>query len=197
MSTITDLQGEVTERPEKQMPDSSGNSAARSKLRQLWQMGDLFHATERYSHKRAAAHIDRLAGILHHGLVSPGACEDGTVCSDLNIVATGMSEPYDRLVFLHRFGERSFIYTMCMPGRFFIFVDPAIPVLTPEEMGPKWVLLCQDEVYVRERVPVERLIALVAHSEDADAVLAEFLPDLERLGLPLYSTDGTVVWPQE
>jgi hypothetical protein len=160
-------------------------------------MGDLFHATERYSHKRAAAHIDRLAGILRHGLVSPGACEEGTVCSDLDIIATGLSEPYDRLVFLHRFGERSFIYTMCTPGRFFVFVDPTIPMLTPEEMGPKWVLLCQDEVYVRERVPVEKLIALVVNSADADAVLAEFPPDLERLELPLYSTDGTVVWPQE
>lgn len=197
MSTITDSQNEIAGQLEQQSPDSSGNPAARSRLRQLWQLGDLFHATERYSRKRAAAHIDRLAGILRHGLVSPGACEDGTVCSDLNIIATGLSEAYDRLVFLHLFGERSWLYTICTPGRFFVFVDPTIPVLTPEELGPKWVLLCQDEVYVRERVPVEKLIALVVHSEDADAVLAEFLPDLERLGLPLYSTDGTVIWPQE
>ena len=178
-------------------PKLKTDASDRINPRRLWQLGDLFHATERYSRKPAASHIDRLAGILRHGLVSPGACDDGTVCSDLNIIATGLSEPYDRLVFLHRFGERSWLYTISTPGRFAIFVDPTIPVLTPEELGPKWVLLCQDEVYVRERVAVEKLIALVVHPEDADAVLAEFQPDLDRLGLPLYLYDGTALWPQE
>ena len=59
------------------------------------------------------------------------------------------------------------------------------------------MLPCQDEVYVRERVPVRKLITPVVHSADANAVLAEFLPYLELLGLPLYSTDGIVIWPQE
>lgn len=169
---------------------------ARNKLRQLWQLGDLFHNVSRYPHKRGARRVDRLAGILQHGILAPAACEDGSVCSDLNILATGLAVPYDSLVFLHRFGEKSAIYTFSEPGRFTIFVDPATPVLTPEEMGQNWVLLCQDEVYVRERVELERLIGVVVHPADAEAVLAEFLPDFERLGLPLYLYDGTVVWPQ-
>jgi hypothetical protein len=105
--------------------------------------------------------------------------------------------PYDSLVFLHRFGPQSFIYTISEPGRFTVFVDPALPVLSPEEMGEKWVLLCQDEVYVRERVPVEKVIGVVVHPADAEAVLADFQPDFERLALPLYLYDGTVVWPRE
>jgi len=79
--------------------------------------------------RRASAHeneearneqpkIDRLAGILRNGLVAPGNCQDGTVCSDLHLLVTGASVPYDSLVFLHRMGSRSSIYTICEPGRF-------------------------------------------------------------------------------
>lgn len=170
-------------------------SGAPGKLRRLWQMGDLFHNTARYSHKPEASQTDRLAAILRQGLVAPGACDDGSVCSDLNIIATGLAEPYDRLVFLHRFGPQSFIYTISTPGMFTVFVDPAVPVLTQEEMGQKWVVLCRDEVYVREGVTVDKLIGVVVHPEDADSVMDEFLPDFQRLGLPLYLYDGTVLWP--
>jgi hypothetical protein len=161
----------------------------------LWQLGDLFHATERYPRKRNVPRTDRLAGILRAGLVAPGACEDGSVSSDLNIMADGLAEPYDRLVFLHRFGEQSFIYTISTPGRFAVFVDPRLAVLTPEDLGPKWVVLCRDEVYVRERIATEKLLGIAIHPADAGAVLAEFLPDFERLEMPLYLYDGTVVWP--
>src|SRR5205807_8606484 len=92
------------------------------------------------------------AGILRHGLLAPAECRDGSVCSDLNLVVTGARVPYDSLVFLHRYGPRSGIYTLGGPGRFFVFVDPSIPVLTPHDMGREWVILCQDEVYVRGRV---------------------------------------------
>ena len=104
--------------------------------------------------------------------------------------------PYDSLVFLHRFGPQSFLYTFSEPGQFTVFVDPATPVLTPAELGPHWGLLCRDEVYVRERVPVEQLIGIVVHLAGAEAVLAKFLPEFERLALlPLYLHNGTVVWP--
>lgn len=168
---------------------------ARRKLRRLWQLGDLFHTTDRYPRKPTALPMDRLAGILRNGIVAPAACEDGAVCSDLNILATGLSVPYDSLVFLHRFGEQSFIYTFITPGRFAVFVEPGLAMLTQEEMGEKWVVLCRDEVYVRERVAAEKLIGVVVHSEDAEAVLAEFLPELRRLEIPLYLCDGTVIWP--
>lgn len=176
--------------------ESRTDVRVRSKLRRLWQPGALFHVTARYPHKRTAAPVDRLAGILRNGLVAPGACADGSVCSDLNIIATGLALPYDRLVFLHRFGPQSAIYTISTPGRFAVFVDPTLAVLTPEELGPKWVILCQDEVYVRESVAVEKLLGVVVHPADADAVLADFLPEFERLEMPLYLYDGTVVWPR-
>jgi hypothetical protein len=168
---------------------------ARGKLKKLWQLGDLFHTTTRRPHKRGFEHIDRLAGILRNGIVAPGACTDGSVCSDLNLTVTGVSVPYDSLVFLHKYNQQSFLYTLCEPDRFAVFVAPEAPVLTRREMGRHWAVLCQDEVYVRERVAVEHLLGLAVHPADAEAVLQEFLPEFEQLGLPLYHYDGTVVWP--
>jgi hypothetical protein len=103
-------------------------------------------------------------------------------------------EPYDRLVFLHRFGPQAAIYTVCDPGRFMVLLDPATPMLTPESMGENWCLLCQDEVYVKDRVPVGSLIAVIVHPVDADAVMTECLADLRRLDIPLYDSDGQVHW---
>jgi hypothetical protein len=173
----------------------SGEARALKKVRALWQRGDLFHAAYRYPRKRDVPKVDRLAGILRSGLVAPAACEDGSVCSDLNIVVTGSSMPYDSLVFLHRFGSRSYIYTACHPGRFAVFVDPTIRVLTPRAMGRNWVILCGDEVYVRDRVPVEKLIGVAVQPEDAQSVMSELLGDFQRVGIPLYDYDGNVLWP--
>ena len=122
-------------------------SSARKTRMNLWHMGALFHVTNRYPRKKDAPRIDRLAGILTGGLVAPASCADGSVRSALNMLVTGASVPYDSLVFLHRYGPRSYLYTICDPGRFAVFVDPEHPVLTPEEMGEHWALLCQDEVY--------------------------------------------------
>src|SRR5262245_61021027 len=116
-------------------PDGSAEARARSKIKRLWQIGDLVHMTTRYPRKRGAPMVDRLAGILKHGLVAPAHCQDGSVRSDLNIVVTGCSVPYDSLVFLHCFRDVSYIYTMSDPGRFAVFLDPTIPVLTPADMG--------------------------------------------------------------
>jgi hypothetical protein len=132
---------------------------------------------------------------LKRGLVAPGACPDGLVRSDLNIVATGFSVRYDSLIFLHRFGEPSWLYTMCEPGRFTVFVDPALPVLTSQDLGPNWLELSQDEVYVRDGVAPENLIGMAVHPSDAEAVLSEFLEDFRRLEIPLYDYDGNVLWP--
>jgi hypothetical protein len=58
------------------------------------------------------------------------------------------------------------------------------------------VILSQDEVYVRDRIPVEDLIAVAVHPADADAIKDKFLPDFQRLGIRLYLCDGTRVWPE-
>ena len=147
------------------------------------------------SARRGAPRIDRLAGILRRGLVVPAQCSDGSVFSDLNILVTGTAVPYDRLIFLHRFGRRSYLYTICEPGRFAVFVDPTIPVLTPGAMGANWVVLCQDEVYVRDSIPLEWLLAVAVHPADADSVREELIADFQHAAVPLYDYDGNVLWP--
>ncbi len=166
---------------------------ARKKIRRLWRTGALFHNSNRYP--RRGPQVDRLAGILKHGIVSPAQCTDGSVSCNINVVMTGAAVPYDSLVFLHRYGPRSYIYTIYEPGRFAVFIDPKLPVLTPRQMGRNWCILCQDEVYVRDRVPVERLIGIAVHPADAESVLTEFIDDFRRLALPLYEYDGKVLWP--
>lgn len=177
---------------------ASADDAAAAKRRQsLWHYGALFHCTHRYPRKRGAPAVDRLAGILRHGLTAPAASPEGSACSDLNIIVTGMDVAYDGLVFLHRYIDISYIYTMCDPGRFAVFVDPTHPVLTPQDMGPDWPLLCQDEVYVRDRVAVDKLIAVAIHPADADDIMDKLLPEFQRLRLPLCSYDGQVFWSPE
>lgn len=177
----------------------SGTAAPRAdnEPASLWRMGALFHVTTRYPRDPQAAKVDRLAGILHNGLVAPGCCEDGSVFSDLRLTVKGTDVPYDRLVFLHRFGPISHIYTMDGPGRFAVFLDPALPVLTPEEMREPWVMLCQDEVYVPGRVAPEAITAVAVHHGDAASVKSELLAEFRRLGVPLYDYGGTVHWHPE
>jgi hypothetical protein len=115
----------------------------------------------------------------------------------LHIVVTGCSVPYDGLVFLHHFGRQSYLYTICDPGRFAVFVDPAIPVLRQEEMGRHWVVLCQDEVYVRDGIPLEKLQGIAIHPADAESILRELITDFRRAEIPLYDYDGNVLWPPE
>jgi hypothetical protein len=192
------LHGGKTQRrrpPAEPMPGSTPEARARKKLRTLWQSGDLFHVCARYSRRRDVPKVDRLAGILKRGLVAPAGCEDGSVFSDLHILVTGVAVPYDSLVFLHRFGRRSYLYTICEPGRFAVFVDPKIPVLTPAKMGRNWVVLCQDEVYVRDGIPLERLLAVAVHPADGAVIKKELIADFQRAEIPLYDYDGNVLWP--
>jgi hypothetical protein len=160
----------------------------------LWRTGSLFHAFMRYPRDPTLPRVDRLAGILREGLIAPAHCRDGSVRSDLRLVVTGTEVPYDSLVFLHRFGPQSFIYTLGGPGRFMVFVNPALPVLTPEAMGDHWVVLCQDEVYVRERVAPEHLIGVAMHRADADSVMSDLLADFRRLRIPLHDYSGEILW---
>jgi hypothetical protein len=175
-----------------EMDDGPSDKEARSLVRckPLWQAGNLFHVSTRYPRMRGAPRIDRLAGILKNGLMAPAQCQDGSVVSDLHIVVTGSPVPYDSLVFLHRFGSRSHLYTLSAPGRFAVFVDPAHPVLTPESFGPNWPELCQDEVYVRNRITLEHLIGIAVHPADVDAILTELTSEFRRAEIPLYDYDG-------
>jgi hypothetical protein len=177
------------------MSDQASESRARQKVRKLWQHGDLFHNCTRYPRKAKAPRVDRLAGILRNGLMAPAHCRDGSVFSDLNLLVTGCSVPYDSLVFLHRYGPVSYLYTICDQGRFAVFIDPDLPVITPEDMGENWAQLCQDEVYVPDGVGLEKVIGIAVHPDDAEPVLAQFLADFQRLAIPLYNYDGTVLWP--
>jgi len=127
-------------------PDWWAELRAKKKVKPLWQHGDLFHASTRYPRKPSAPKVDRLARILRCGLLAPAHCQEGLVLSDLSITVTGSSVPYDSLIFLHRFGSQSGIYIAREPGRFAVFIDPTIPVLTPESLEPDWVELCLDEV---------------------------------------------------
>jgi hypothetical protein len=161
---------------------------------ELWHTGALFHVSARYPRNPRAARVDRLAGILRKGLLAPASCQDGSVRSDLHLVVTGCAVPYESLVFLHRFGPESYIYTLDAPGRFAVFVDPAIAVLTQDAMGTNWVVLCQDEVYVRDRIGTEHLIRVAVHPADAEPVRRDFLADFQRLGISLYDYDGNVLW---
>jgi hypothetical protein len=175
-------------------PDRKPEPRTRKKRTAIWHSGDLFHVSTRYPRNPRVAGVDRLAGILRNGLLAPAACQDGSVYSDLHLVVTGTAVPYDRLVFLHRFGPQSYIYTLDECGRFAVFVDPAFLVLTPEAMGANWVVLCQDEVYVQDRIASDHLIRVAVHSADAESVTSDLMADFQRLGIPLYDFDGDVLW---
>jgi hypothetical protein len=177
------------------LPDGKPDPRPRKNRTELWRAGDLFHVSARYPRNPQVARVDRLAGILRKGLLAPASCQDGSVGSDLHLVVTGTAVPYDRLVFLHRFGPESSIYTLVGPGRFVVFVDPAIPVLTPEAMGDNWVVLCQDEVYAHDRIAPEHLLRVAVHRADAESVRSDLTADFQRLGIPLLDLDGNVLWP--
>lgn len=175
------------------LPDERLESRAKKKRAVLLHAGDLFHVATRYPRKPKMAKVDRLAGILRKGLIAPACCEDGSAYSDLNIVTIGAAMPYDSLVFLHRCGPESSLYTIIEPGRFMVFVDPAIPVLTPQDMGRNWAILCRDEVYVRDRIAPENLTGVAVHPADGDSVMNDLTADFRRAGIPLYDYYGNVL----
>ncbi len=174
----------------------AGESLARSRVKKLWQPGDLFHNFSRFPRRGGRPKVDRLAQILTNGLVAPASCEDGLVRSDLNIVVIGAPVPYDSLVFLHRFKEISGIYLFPQPGHFTVLIDPSVPVLTPQDMGKHWAVMSRDEVYVRDRIALEYLSGLVVDHADVEGVMKKFLPKLRALGIPVYLMGGTVIWPE-
>jgi hypothetical protein len=128
-------------------------------------------------------------------LLAPARCQEGLVFSDLSITVNGSSVPYDSLIFLHRFGPQSGIYITREPGRFAVFIDPAISVLTPESLEPDWVILCRDEVYVPGHIAPEKLIGVAVHPADAKSLMSELTEDFRLLEIPLCDFDGNVLWP--
>ena len=76
-----------------------------------------------------------------------------------------------------------------------MFIDPAFPVKTPEEMGADWPELSQDEVYVHGRVGPEHFTGIAIHPADADAILSELANEFQRLSIPLYDYGSNVLWP--
>src|SRR4030042_6401356 len=78
---------------------------ARSRIKELWQPGDLFHNFNRYPKKRE--YIDRLPLVLQKGLVPPALDTQGEVYTDVGIKYPEVPEEYQDLVFLHKFGPDS------------------------------------------------------------------------------------------
>ena len=62
-------------------------------------------------------------------------------------------------------------------------------------MGPNWVVLSMDEVYVEGKIPAENLLAIAVHPVDAKSILEEFMPEFRRLSLPVYLHGGKPLWP--
>jgi len=131
--------------------------------------------------------VDRLARILDKGLLAPASCPEGLVRPTVQIQVIGGRYVYDSLVFLHRFGPMSHRYTVYERGRFSILLDPSLPVLTREDMGQHWMLLCPDEVYVHGSIPPENFRGIAVHPDDAESALSELGGELQRLGIPLYA----------
>src|SRR5207253_2480424 len=117
-------QADLPGRTSDPLLDRPLEARVRQKVRTLWQLGDLVHITTRFPRKSKRPAVDRLAGILKLGILAPACCQDGSVRSDLHLTVTGTTVPYDRLVFLHRFGQQSYLYTHCEPARFALFIDP-------------------------------------------------------------------------
>jgi hypothetical protein len=87
--------------------------------------------------------------------MAPAHSEDGLVVSDLNITVNDTRIAYDSLVFLHRYNnDESFMYTLlgADDDKVMVVVDGETPVMTYDEMGDGWPVLCADEVYAAEPI---------------------------------------------
>jgi hypothetical protein len=168
---------------------------ARAKVMELWRPGNLFHNFSRYPRDPRAKPIDRLAAVLHKGLVPPALDPTGEVVSDLSLTVEGTARPYDSVVFLHQYGENSWLYRPQDPNTFCCFVDRTIPLLTQKDMEPDWPVLAQDEVYVAGIIPPERLTGIAVAPFVVRDVYGEFQREFTKLALPLYDFSGKVYWP--
>lgn len=182
--------------PLKAIDQGESEALAGAKARTLWQRGDLFHNFSRFPQRPDAPKIDRLSAVLANGLVAPASCNDRSVVSDLRIYAFGSATPYDSVVFLHRLGPESGLYINDTPGKFTVFLDPSIAVLSPEDMGDSWPVMCVDEVYVRDKIPPEQIVGIAVHMSDAQGILSEFHSALRSKAIPLYLNSGELLWPK-
>ncbi len=173
----------------------SGNREmlARSRIMKLWKPGDLFHNFSRYS--KRTPWTDRLSGILQNGLVPPALDTSGTVVTDVGVQIEDERYKYDELVFLHRFDKASKVYIPNSRETITCFINPQTSFLTDKDMGPKWEILSDDEVYVPRIIKSDEFIGLATDKREIEKVLEEFGKDLRQLGLPLYDFSGRVFWP--
>ena len=171
------------------------SSTAFSRITELWQPGSLFHNFSRYPERVDVPRVDRLALVLEQELVAPSTSKDGAVTQNISIMVHGSSVAYDSLVFVHRLNEHSGLYLNSRPGHFTVLLEPSLAVLAPEDMGPNWPVMCDDEVYVRNPIEPHHFRGLVIHPAGAAEVLSTFLPKLEARALPVCTLDGAVLWP--
>jgi len=158
---------------------------------EIWTEGTLFHLTSRWPQKYESSRADRLVSILELGLISPGLDPQNPIAiSDINITVEGSHIPYDSVVYLHRFALPHSIYylprhddTLCF------FVDSEIPVWEPKDMGYAWPIICQDEVYVPNQIPRERITGLAISIGAFDIVRSEYGESIAASNIPLYTFD--------
>lgn len=184
----------MTTSEKEEVTSENGENLVRSRVMQLWKPGNLFFNTSRYSRKKGYEHIDRLAEILRKGLIPPALDMEGTVVSDLNITVIGAKYNYSEVVFLHLFGDNSYLYIPFQDDKLCFFVDPETKFIT-NGADIRWPLLCIDEVYVPRIIEPKELIGIAVAPNTLKDVYNQFHQDFKRLSLPLYDFSGKVFWP--
>jgi len=83
-------------------------------------------------------------GHLTERVTSGASWPERFVCSDLQFGGDSAPRfPTNSLVFLHRFGPQSFLYTLGGPDRFSVFVDPGHFCVDTRSHGAGWVVLAR------------------------------------------------------
>jgi hypothetical protein len=65
-------------------------------------------------------------------------------------------------------------------------------------MPQPWVVLCQDEVYSLAQVRLEMIegLMIMGQRSAAEDIVKEFFPTLKELAIPVYASDGEIIWPR-
>ena len=170
-------------------PTPTPEDKARSRIMPLWQDGNLFHNTKRFP--KGLEGVDRLDSILQNGLIPPGMDATDEVFSELHIQGI---EGYDKVVFLHRFSERSLFYRPTSDDFITFFLERDIPVLSRRDI-PSWPILSFDEVYYEGIVSPNHIIG-ISSSGDLGKIVESFHSRLTELGIPVYNMAGKAFWPK-
>jgi hypothetical protein len=173
---------------------------AQSRIKELWQPGDLFYNFFRFPTKGTSPHIDRLPLVFKNGLIPPVYDTQGEVYTDVGIRYPDVPRFYRSLIFLHKFQDGSAKYIPSswedkINQRVCFLVSPDIKLLTQEEMGEHWPVWTEDEVYYSGIIKPNKFIGVVVPPYLAFLIKNEFQHELLRLAIPLYDTNGKVYWP--